>query len=540
MENKLNDEFETKVPRRFCSKKSFVRWLNGNRLLVLTFAGVLLGAVVGFSVRTLHPSEDAVMLILFPGELLIRTLKLIILPLIVSSLISGLCQLDAAACGRMGVRVVCYYLVTTSASIIIGISCVLIIHPGNPNTRSQLDDDDDGGGGRSRMTTTLDAFLTLLRNMFPENLIQACFQIQKTVYEVKRSSAGHAPSPSSASPNNSLSLDSSSSVAFDLSSSQTDNETDGSRQAGEVFVRNLVYSDGINIMGLIVFCIVFGIVMGKMGEKVKVMKEFFLALNDVIMKIVELVMWYSPFGIMCLIAGRIISLPDLATTAEQLGLYITTVLTGLVIHLFGTIFLLYFAVTRKNPFAYFKGILEAWMTAIGTDSSTATIPVAMHCVEENLGVDRRVSRFVLPIGATVNVDGNALYEAVAAIFVAQMHGISLSVGKIITISLTATFASVGSGSVPSAGLFTMILVLTAVGLPLQDISLLVSVDWLMDRIRTSVTVAGDCFGAGIVHHLSQKELKATNEEGEEEEEEEKLNEPNTIEDGLPLNHIPVE
>lgn len=138
--------------------------------------------------------------------------------------------------------------------------------------------------------------------------------------------------------------------------------------------------------------------------------------------------------------------------------------------------------------------------------SAGTLPVTFRCLEENLGIDKRVTRFVLPVGATINMDGTALYEAVAAIFIAQMNGIDLDGGQIVTVSLTATLASVGAASIPSAGLVTMLLILTAVGLPTQDISLLVAVDWLLDRMRTSVNVVGDSFGAGIVYHLSKAEL----------------------------------
>ncbi|KAF3832969.1 hypothetical protein F7725_026634 [Dissostichus mawsoni] len=152
------------------------------------------------------------------------------------------------------------------------------------------------------------------------------------------------------------------------------------------------------------------------------------------------------------------------------------------------------------------GIFQAWVTALGTASSAGTLPVTFRCLEENLGIDKRVTRFVLPVGATINMDGTALYEAVAAIFIAQMNGIHLDWGQIVTVSMTATLASVGAASIPSAGLVTMLLILTAVGLPTQDISLLVAVDWLLDRFRTSVNVVGDSYGAGIVYHLSKHEL----------------------------------
>lgn len=168
--------------------------------------------------------------------------------------------------------------------------------------------------------------------------------------------------------------------------------------------------------------------------------------------------------------------------------------------------LIYFVIVRKNSFSFFMGIFEAWVTALGTASSAGTLPVTFRCLEENLGIDKRVTRFVLPVGRTINMDRTVLYEAVAAIFIAQMNGIELDPDKIVTVSLTATLASVGAASIPSAGLVTMLLILTAVGLPTQDISLLVAVDWLLDRFRTSVSVVGDSYGAGIVYHLSKDEL----------------------------------
>ncbi|VDK86717.1 unnamed protein product [Onchocerca ochengi] len=209
---------------------------------------------------------------------------------------------------------------------------------------------------------------------------------------------------------------------------------------------------------------------------------------------------------MCLITGKILEIDDLANMARMLAMYVVTVLLGLVIHALFSLPLLFFICTKKNPFTFMRGLLQAWVTALGTASSSATLPITFKCLEENLGIDRRVTRFVLPVGATINMDGTALYEAVAAIFIAQTNGVDLSFGQVITISLTATLASIGAASVPSAGLVTMLIVLTAVGLPVKDVSLIVAVDWLLDRIRTSINVLGDAFGAGIVHHFSRKQL----------------------------------
>jgi len=247
-------------------------------------------------------------------------------------------------------------------------------------------------------------------------------------------------------------------------------------------------------------------VVSQLGEQGRLMVEFFAIMDAVIMKLVMYVMWYSPIGIMCLIMGRILEIRDLGDTARMLAMYMVTVLTGLAIHALITLPGLFFLLTKKNPFVFMRGLLQAWVTALGTASSSATLPMTFRCLEETLGIDRRVTRYVLPVGATINMDGTALYEAVAAIFIAQMNGVELTMVQVITVSLTATLASIGAASVPSAGLVTMLLVLTAVGLPVKDVSLIVAVDWLLDRIRTSINVLGDAFGAGIVHHFCKDEL----------------------------------
>jgi Na+/H+-dicarboxylate symporter len=158
------------------------------------------------------------------------------------------------------------------------------------------------------------------------------------------------------------------------------------------------------------------------------------------------------------------------------------------------------------PFRFIGNMMNALTTAFGTASSSATLPVTMECLENKNRVDPRVSKFVLPIGATINMDGTALYEAVAAIFIAQVRGFTLTFGNVIAISITATAASIGAAGIPQAGLVTMVMVLDTVGLPADDVGMILAVDWLLDRFRTVVNVLGDCIGAGIVYHLSRKEL----------------------------------
>ncbi|XP_068097263.1 excitatory amino acid transporter 2-like [Hyperolius riggenbachi] len=482
------EEFPKPCWTKHCS------WLRRHLLLILTIGGVIFGSLFGCLLRLLPPLDGNILILIsFPGDILMRMLKMLILPLIISSLISGLAGLDAKSSGRMGTRAMVYYMSTTILAALLGVILVLSIHPGNPKLKKQV-----SITTKNEEVSSIDAFLDLIRNLFPENLVQACFQQIQTVSK-------KVPAPPSPldliRPINVTSMSS--------NGSQSNSSTsDTSAEPPMITQKKLEFKSGMNVLGLIGFFIAFGISMGKMGDQAKLMADFFNILNEIIMKLVSMIMWYSPIGIASLICGKIAAIKDLETVARQLGMYMITVIVGLVIHGGMILPLIFFSITRKNPFAFYGGIFQAWITALGTASSAGTLPVTFRCLEENLKIDKRVTRFVLPIGATINMDGTALYEAVAAIFIAQMNGVSLDAGQIATVSLTATLASVGAASIPSAGLVTMLLILTAVGLPTQDISLLIAVDWLLDRMRTSINVVGDSFGAGIIYHLSKAELAA--------------------------------
>ncbi|GCB66051.1 excitatory amino acid transporter 3 [Scyliorhinus torazame] len=445
--------------------------LKKNWLLLATIAAVITGIVTGFLVR-----EYAGLTSLgkyyfgFPGELLMRMLKMIILPLIVSSIITGVATLDSGVSKKIGTRTIIYYFTTTITAVLLGIVLVMAIQPGVSQSADSI-----GRHGNLPQITTIDAMFDLLRNAFPENLIQASFQQYKSkrieIKPVINSTAGST------------------------------NET----KASDYKVIGM-YSLGLNVLGIIVFCLVFGIVIGQMGEKGKIIFDFFEALNEATMRIVQIIMCYMPIGILFLIAAKVIQV-DNWEIFRRLGLYMATVLIGLAIH--GAIILptVYFIVVRKNPFIFIVGMAEALLTSVMISSSSATLPVTFRCAEEKNKIDKRITRFVLPVGATINMDGTALYEAVAAIFIAQLNDYPLDAGQIVTISVTATAASVGAAGVPQAGMVTMVIVLTAVGLPANDVTLIIAVDWLLDRFRTMVNVLGDSFGAGIVEKLSGKELQ---------------------------------
>ncbi|XP_078672327.1 excitatory amino acid transporter 1-like [Branchiostoma floridae x Branchiostoma belcheri] len=456
------------------------KWFKENLLLLLTILGVGLGILMGFLMRMANLSEQNIAYFAFPGELFLRMLKCMILPLILCSIISALAALDAKTSGRVGGRAVAYYAFTTLIAVIIGIILVVSIHPG------QGDPSKIERAGSSRRVSAADSFLDLIRNMFPDNIAQACFQSYNS-----RIIESTVPNPAYTPPNITA-----------MAATMTTVMMNGTAIPEEitVFVTQGGYSDRLNVLGIISFSIFFGIVLGRMGEKGKPLVQVFTIFNDCIMTLVYLIMWYSPIGIMFLIAGKIMQMIDPAKLVGQLGMYMVTVIAGLAIHGFIILPGLYLIFTRKNPFKYIAGIGQALVTAFGTASSSATLPVTIRCLEDKNGVDPRVARLVLPVGATINMDGTALYEAVASIFIAQVNGITLNFGQIVAVSVTATAASIGAAGIPSAGLITMVIVLTAVGLPIEDVTLLFAIDWFLDRFRTATNVLGDSIGAGIIDH----------------------------------------
>ncbi|XP_036596769.1 excitatory amino acid transporter 1 [Trichosurus vulpecula] len=467
------------------TKEDVKSYLFRNAFVLLTVTAVIVGTILGFTLRPYKMSYREVKYFSFPGELLMRMLQMLVLPLIVSSLVTGMAALDSKASGKMGFRAVVYYMTTTIIAVVIGIIIVIIIHPGKGSKENMHRE------GKVVQVTAADAFLDLIRNMFPPNLVEACFKQFKTNYEKKSFKVPMSPNETILA-----------SVINNVSEAM---ETLTRIKEEMVPVPGAV--NGVNALGLVVFSICFGLVIGNMKEQGQALRDFFDSLNEAIMRLVAVIMWYAPLGILFLIAGKIVEMEDMGVIGGQLAMYTITVIIGLLIHAVIVLPLLYFLVTRKNPWVFIGGLLQALITAVGTSSSSATLPITFKCLEENNGVDKRVTRFVLPVGATINMDGTALYEALAAIFIAQVNNFELNFGQIITISITATAASIGAAGIPQAGLVTMVIVLTSVGLPTDDITLIIAVDWFLDRLRTTTNVLGDSLGAGIVEHLSRHELK---------------------------------
>ncbi len=255
------------------------------------------------------------------------------------------------------------------------------------------------------------------------------------------------------------------------------------------------------ILPLIIASILFGAAFASLGKQSETIVEIFTILDKAIMKIVHWIMFFTPIGIFSLIAERIgiegggVAVLELAM---ELGKYVLSVVVGLGIHAFIVLPIILLLFAKRNPLEYVRYLGKALLTAFSTASSSATLPLTMEGVIDEAKVTPKVGRFVLPLGATINMDGTALYEAVAVIFIAQSYGIDLSMAQMIIVFFTATLAAIGAAGIPEAGLVTMVLVLQAVGLPLEGVGMILAIDWLLDRFRTTVNVWGDAIGASVI------------------------------------------
>lgn len=396
------------------------------KMLGFMFLGVVMGFVWGIIF-----GENANN-VKFLGEIFLNALKMLIIPLVMASMITGITGLgDIRELGKTGLTTVLFYMFTTSLAVMAGIILVNIIQPGVGIDTANIAD-----AAEKLSKAEAHSFTDVLVGMVPENLVVAMHDLE--------------------------------------------------------------------ILPLIVFAIFFGGVLSTMPEKGRPLIKLFESLNEVMMKMVEVLMIFAPIGVFGLIAGRLGDaggLEGFMPELSKLFYYALTVVLGLLIHAV-VLMILLSILTRRNPIEFLIGMLTPLMTAFSTASSSATLPLTLEAVEHNNKVSRESATFVLPLGATINMDGTALYESVAAIFIAQSYGISLGFSEQAIIFFTATLAAVGAAGIPEAGLVTMVMVLNAVGLPLEGIGLLLAIDWMLDRCRTTVNVWGDSVGAAVVDKLA--------------------------------------
>jgi proton glutamate symport protein len=378
------------------------------------------------------------------GVIFINLLKLIAVPLVLGSLITGVASLaDVRKLGRIGGKTLAIYIGTTALAIAIGLVLANILQP-----------------GKAVPTEVRDGLMAT----YSEN-VSARLEDAKSVEE-------RGP----------LQL-------------LVDMVPDNILSAG---------ADNRNMLQIVFFAIFFGIGLLQVPEKrAKPLLDFFHGLTDVTIRLVDLIMMIAPLGVFALIADTINKVSDgdlgkLASLLGALGVYCFTVVLGLALHTLGVYPLILRLFTKMSFVKFFKGIGKAQLVAFSTSSSGATLPVSIECCEEKLGVSEEVSSFVLPLGATINMDGTALYQGVATVFIAQAVGMDLSLADQLNVLLLAVMASIGTAAVPGAGVIMLIIILESVHIPSAGIALILGVDRILDMLRTVTNVSGDCMTATVI------------------------------------------
>ncbi len=433
-------------------KSHLTLWICGAIVLAIVVALVLPNVAMKFHVG---------------GEVFLRLLKMMVVPLVVVSVMSGILGLgDIRKLGRPGGTAVLYYLSTTVLAVILGLIVVNIIQPG--------------------VGTIDDAEIDEIRAKSEVSSVK--IRLLDTLAEASG-----------------LTKEEVGSVFGELSGAQEESPTIKTILANlflMLFTDNLISSAAeTNLLPLIIFSIIFAGMLTTMGARVANLTSMIDQVNDALISFILLLMKVAPLGIFCLVTARFGEAHAEGKFLEvlsQTGWYVLTVLIGLGAHAFIILPLIYWIFTRKNPFGFMYYMSQALLTAFSTASSSATLPVTLDCATRKAGISKQSADFVLPLGATINMDGTALYEAAAAIFIAQAIGVELSLLQQLIVAITATLAAIGAAGIPEAGLVTMIIVLNAVGLPVEYIGLILSVDWFLDRFRTAVNVFGDSIGSSVV------------------------------------------
>jgi len=389
---------------------------------------ILIAIVLGLVVGILLGEKTAHIKIV--GDIFIRLLKAIIIPLILASMVAGIVSLgDIRKLGRIGLKTFIYYMATTTLAVGVGLVLVNLMAPG-------VGVDMGAETTVEQSSSEVPSVVSIIMDIIPANLFDA--------------------------------------MAKD------------------------------KVLSIIVFSLVLGVAISSIGEKGRPLVTLFEAFNAVMMKITGWIMHLAPFGVFALMAHTIGTMG--LSVIRPLVVYMATVTLGLIFHACVTLPVLLSTFGKYSPVKFSKDVFSAVATAFSTASSAATLPITMDCLQENTGVSNKITSFVLPLGATINMDGTALYEAVGAMFIAQAYGIDLSIGQQLVIMLTATLASIGAAAIPGAGLITMVIVLKAVNLPLEGIGMILAVDRILDMLRTAVNVWGDACGAVVVARLEGEQL----------------------------------
>ncbi len=398
------------------------------------FISLLLGAILGVFLHYCVLPNDAVQNILVDGVFYVvgqgflRLMQMLVVPLVLCSLICGASAIgDTKTLGKVGVRTVVFYIITTALAVAVALTVARIINPGMGMDLNSLQTTE------TQIATTQTSMVDTLLDIIPKNPIESL-------------------------------------------------------------------ATG-NMLQIIVFAIIVGIILAKLGDKTQIMHNLFQQGNDIMMEMTMMVMSLAPIGVFCLIARTFSGMGFDAF--QPLIKYMFAVMLALVIQCLGVYQILLKLFTGLNPIRFIKKFLPVMGFAFSTATSNATIPLSIDTLERKMGVSRRISSFTIPLGATINMDGTSIMQGVAVVFIAQAYGIALTPMDYVTVIATATLASIGTAGVPSVGLVTLSMVLTSVGLPIEGIGFIMGIDRILDMSRTAVNITGDAVCTTIVAQQNQ-------------------------------------
>ena len=399
------------------------------KIIIALVLGALTGILLNLFAPGWFPPLDTYVFTPI-GKIFISLITMLVVPIVFISIALGTAGLgDPKKLGRIGLKTISYFLITTAVAIIIGLSLAYLLEPGNAGTFETE--------GLEYSAEEAPPISETLLNIIPTNPIQAFAEA--------------------------------------------------------------------NMLQIIVFAIFIGFALTILGSKVERVKEVFEQGNEIMMYLVNLVMKFAPYGTFALLASAIGQ--QGLDAIKAMSLYMIVVLLALVVHTIVTYGSSILIIAKRNPIDFFKGFAPAMGVAFSTSSSNATLPVSMNIAQKNLGVPKSISSFVQPLGATINMDGTAIMQGVATVFIAQVYDVDLTLTSLLIVVLTAILASIGTAGVPGVGLIMLAMVLTSVNLPVEGIALIIGIDRLLDMARTAVNITGDAACAVIVAETEERTNK---------------------------------
>uniref|UniRef100_A0A3Q2Q279 Amino acid transporter n=1 Tax=Fundulus heteroclitus TaxID=8078 RepID=A0A3Q2Q279_FUNHE len=439
----------------------------GNLRVFICVVAVGLGVIIGLILKTFDDLLEVEKLyITFPVHMLMGMVKVVTTPIVASGVIIAICTFRSPPSKKIGFQAAVYFVSTTLISVTIGLILGVFFEPGITEGVSEIEPEDE------KVFLSFETIKTLTRNLFPENLIQSCV---KYYVRVKR----EVP-------------------VIDAVSGLPTNMT-YMKEEGH-------YVQGVNILSIITFAILCGLAFNEMKESSSLLVQMVCINNELAVVLLNIIGSFLPLGLLIM---AVVFVDDHYDSHLVLNLvkFIAMVATGLFVHGVIVLPLLYLVCAKSNPFTVIYGAFPALWTAFRSSSSNAAKPVTLHCCKNENKIDHRITNFMLPIATELNLNGTALYQALAAVFIAQLNNIDLDFNLLFTIGATAAVSSFIAKGIPTSGALMSFLILYAVGLPMTNAWILVAVEWKLDHFTTLVNVLGDCIGVALVNKLYQDELR---------------------------------